>query len=101
MSEQLSLASLLSLLQFDPQDNALKLCRDADSLRRRRRYPEAIELAERAVKMSRQNYVRMGIALLHLSSIRANAHQPEEEEQAIRDCERAIRALSIHPHNCT
>src|SRR5512143_3814854 len=77
MSEHLSIANLLSLLQFDPQDNALQLCREADSLRRRRRYPEAIELAERGVEMSRPSYVRLGVALLFLSS---------------------IRALSIHPH---
>jgi hypothetical protein len=99
MSEQLSIANLLSLLQIDPHDTALQLCRDADSLRRRRRYTEAIELAERAVHMSRQNYARMGVALVYLSCIRASAHQPDEDTQAVRDCERAIRTLSIHPHN--
>lgn len=99
MSEHLSIANLLSLLQFDPQDNALQLCREADSLRRRRRYTEAIELAERGVQMSRSSYVRLGVALLFLSSIRASAHRPNDGQLAIRDCERAIRALSIHPHN--
>ncbi len=99
MSEHLSIANLLSLLQFDPQDNALQLCREADSLRRRRRYTEAIELAERGVEMSRASYVRLGVALLFLSSIRASAHRPDDGQLAIRDCERGIRALSIHPHN--
>src|SRR5512141_750490 len=99
MSEHLSIANLLSLLQFDPQDNALQLCREADSLRRRRRYKEAIELAERGVEMSRASYERLGVALLFLSSIRASAHRPAEDGQALRDCEHAIRALSTQPHN--
>jgi tetratricopeptide (TPR) repeat protein len=99
MSEQLAIANLLSLLQIDPHDNALQLCRDADSLRRRRRYAEAIDLAKQAVRMSRQNYAEMGVALLYLGSIRASAHRSADDTQAVRDCERAVRTLSIHPHN--
>jgi hypothetical protein len=99
MSEHLSIANLLSLLEIDRQDDALRLCAEADSLRRRRRYAAAIEVAERAAHMTRNHYDRLGVALLYLSSIRASAHQAGQAEQAQRDSERAVRALSTQPHN--
>lgn len=99
MPEQLSIANLLSLLEIDRQDDALQLCAEADSLCRRRRYDAAIEVAERAAHLARNHYERLGVALLYLSSIRASAHQAGQAEQAQRDCERAVRALSTQPHN--
>jgi hypothetical protein len=99
MTEHLSIANLLSLLEIDRQDAALQLCAEADSLRRRRRYDAAIEVAERAAHMARNDYDRLGVALLYLSSIRASAHQAGQAEQAQRDSERAVRALSTQPHN--
>jgi hypothetical protein len=99
MPDDLSISNLLSLLQVDRQHAAIKLCTQAEGLRRRRHYAEAIRVADSAAQMAHNDYSLIGITLLYLSHMRLASHVPHEEALAIRDCDRAIRSLSVTPFN--
>ncbi|MBI5567377.1 MAG: hypothetical protein HY870_20930 [Chloroflexi bacterium] len=99
MSDYLSTANLLGLLQIDRQNKIMQLCEQSESLRRRRCYTEAIKISRNAVFLAKNDYLIMGAALLYLCSARMHSSQPEQEQMAIRECDRAIRALSHERFN--
>jgi hypothetical protein len=105
MADKLSLPNLLSLLQFDSQDDDIirNLCEMAEELRRCRRYDEAIETAENAVHlahiMPNSNYSLRGVTLLYLAAARLSSGLHDQHLQAIRDSDRAITSFSREPHN--
>jgi tetratricopeptide (TPR) repeat protein len=99
MSMSLSISNLLSLLHVDRQDEVIKLCLDAESLRRRRHYPQAAAAVQKAIAAANRNFALLGIALLYSSWIRLAQRSPQTEQQARRECNRAIRNLSLDAHN--
>jgi hypothetical protein len=105
VADQLSISSMLKLLQVipksDEQNNILKLCREAEILRRRRNPQKALDVIESAVQLAHNafDHTLEGTTLLYASQIRVSAHLPDEEQHAIYDCDRAIRLLSLEPHN--
>lgn len=99
MKNSLSITNLLNALQIDRNSEAVKLCIEAERLRRRQQLIRAIEVAEAATQLARDNYNEIGITLLYLSCMRLASHIPKEKRQAIRDCERARRSLSLSRFN--
>ena len=99
MADLLSIPNLLSLLEVDRQAGVMKLCAEAEGLRRRRRYPEAIQLAEKALGLARNDFNLMGTALLYASCARLSSKLPGQDRRAARDCSRAIRLLDLEPYN--
>ncbi|HLF25671.1 MAG TPA: nucleotide exchange factor GrpE [Anaerolineae bacterium] len=104
MAASLILSNLLSLLEVHDQNRAadvFRLCEDAEALRRRQQPFKAIEVAKYAERLSYDTHSHNlnGIALLYLSLARLSSNLPSEAEQAVRDCERAITAFHLEPHN--
>ena len=99
MADVLSIPNLLSLLEVDRQAEVIKLCTEVEGLRRRRRYPEAIQIAERAIQLARSDFKLMGTALLYASCARLNSKLPGQDRQAARDCGHAVRLLDLEPLN--
>lgn len=99
MPDYLSISNLLGLLQIDHNNDAIKLAFEAERLRRRHFYAEAIKAAEAAAQMAHRDYGLLGVTLLYLSNARVALHVPDEGQQAIRDCDRAIRSLGQTPFN--
>jgi hypothetical protein len=97
--EEFSIPDLLSLLQVDNRNAAIKMAMESERLCRRHRYEEAITAAQNAVHISGHKSELQGIALLYLSAARFLTAMPDECEKSIRDCTRAIRVLSTHTHN--
>ncbi len=95
----LSITNLLNSLQVDRNSDAVKLCIEADRLRRRQQPIKAIEVAESATQLAHNNYPELGITLLYLSCMRLASRVPNIEAQGVRDCERAIRSLGSSPVN--
>jgi hypothetical protein len=60
---------------------------------------QAIGAAERALETARDNYELIGITLLYSSAARSGTHLPNHQFLAVRDCDRAIRLLSLIPFN--
>jgi hypothetical protein len=99
VADYLSISNLLSLLQVDRSGAMMKLCIEAEGLRRQRCYKDAIDLTQSAVKLAQYDSALVGVPLLYSSCARATSSQPHEEEIAIRECNRAIRALNLFPYN--
>lgn len=99
MPDELSIPDLLSLLQVDRTNSAIKLAIESERLCRRHRYEEAIAAAKNAVYMAGHKSGLQGVALLYLSTARFASAMPDECHKAIRDSARAIRALSVYTHN--
>ena len=97
--DELSIPNLLSLLQVDRSGDMMKLCIEAEGLRRQRHYKDAIELTQNAVELAQYDSALVGVSLLYSSCARATSSQPYEEEIAVRECNRAIRALNLLPYN--
>jgi hypothetical protein len=97
--DELSIPNLLSLLQVDRSSAMMKLCIEAEGLRRQRCYKDAIDLAQSAVKLAQYDSALVGVSLLYSSCARATSSQPHEEEIAVHECNRAIRALNLFPYN--
>jgi hypothetical protein len=60
---------------------------------------EAISTAESAANIVQDDYSLLGVTLLYTTYARLSSHLPREEAKAIRDCDRAIRLLSLTPFN--
>lgn len=99
MAESLSIPNLLGLLQVDPRHRGIQLARESDRLRRMQRYDEAVTVAQHAAQLARFDYRWQGVILLYHSYALLLSHRPLSEEQAIRECDRAIRGLSQAPFN--
>lgn len=99
MSDQLSISNLLSLLQVDHNSQAIQLAVDSGRLVRQRCYDEAMKTAESAVRLAQYDYTLHGVTLLYQSHARLASHQPRYEQLAVRDCDRAVRNLSLTPFN--
>lgn len=101
---KLSLPNLLSYLQVDDRSGEtgiIQLCREAEALRRRRRYDKAIAVATSAAQLAYtvHNHDLHGVTLLYLSLARLSQGTLDERERAIRDCEKAMTAFYLKPHN--
>jgi hypothetical protein len=96
---EFSIPDLLSLLQVDHQNAAIRMAVESARLCRRHRYEEAIATANNAATVAGHKAELRGIALLYLSAARFATTMPDEQEKSARDCTRAIRAFSIHAHN--
>lgn len=99
MAELLTISNLLALLDIDTHWESYRLVSHCDALRRRRRYSEAIHLGEMTIRLVRNNLEQLGVALLYVCHARADSGQAEHMRQAIRDCDRAIRALNLRLYN--
>jgi hypothetical protein len=97
--EEFSIPDLLSLLQIDLENAAIRMALESDLRCRRHRYTEAISAAKNAVQIAGHKSDLQGIALLYLSAARFATTMPDERKKSVRDCTRAIRALSVHAHN--
>lgn len=106
MADQLALFNLPSLLSLDHHTTeldrrVLDLCDKTEQLCRRRRYGAAIGMALKALALTDevQDLSLHGVVLLFLSLARRECGTPEQDQQAIHDCEEAIANLSAEPHN--
>ena len=99
MTERLTYERLLQLLQVDRSHEAMKLCQPVVGLCRRQRFPEAIQQANSAILLARTNYSVIGAALLYLSYAQWSLGKEHTFKLALRDCDRAVRLLSLHRPN--
>ncbi len=103
MADLLSIPNLLSLLEVDQrtdqQKNVLRLCYQAEGLRRRRLYGKAIEVAGSAAQIAQNDFNLLGVALLYLGVAHFSSSPVNRQRQAIPHIERAIRSLSLQPSN--
>lgn len=99
MPEEFFIPDLLLMLQVDRANPAIELSQAAEGLCRLRQYQSAINVAENATRMVRTNPWLLGSTLLYLSYARMLSDLPEQVRQALRDCDRAIRALGLSTYN--
>ena len=99
MPDRLSIANLLSWLQIDRRNDAIKLCLEAERLRRRRHFSQAIEIVQQAVDLVWHDFEMLGLTLVYSSAIRSAACLPREELTATREIQRAVRNLQLASHN--
>ncbi len=99
MPDKFSIPDLLSLLQVDRQNAAIRMAVESERLCRRQRYEDSITVANNAVLIAGHKSELQGVALLYLSTARFATAMPDERQKSIRDCTRAIRALAVHSHN--
>ena len=99
MTDPLSISNLLSLLQVDPQNRAIKLCIEGESLCRRRAYARAAEVVEHALQMAGSDLGRCEVTLLYRACVRFCAQPAAPDQPLLLHSERAIRSLSLEPHN--
>lgn len=99
MPEEFFIPDLLLQLQIDRTHTAIQLSEAAEGLCRLRQYRSAINVAENATRMVRTDPWLLGCTLLYLSYARMCSDLPAEVRQALRDCDRAIRALGLATYN--
>ncbi|HTP08871.1 MAG TPA: hypothetical protein VMP08_11515 [Anaerolineae bacterium] len=99
MPEEFFIPDLLLMLQVDRAHTAVQLSEAAEELCRLRQYTPAIAVAENASRMVRTDPWLLGSTLLYLSYARMCSDLPEQVRQALRDCDRAIRALGLSTYN--
>jgi hypothetical protein len=100
--DELSIPHLLRKLEVDPQNDAIKLCFEADNLCRRHYFDKAVEAAQHAEHIAHEVFDSelQAETLLYLSAMYAARHSSDDDfRDAIRSCERAIRALSQNQTN--
>jgi hypothetical protein len=97
--EEFFIPDLLSQLQVDRAHTAVQLSEAAEGLCRLRQYQSAITVAENATRMVRTDPWLLGGTLLYLSYARMCSDLPDQVRQALRDCDRAIRALGLSTYN--
>jgi hypothetical protein len=101
MSDPLSISNLLSLLQVDRGNDAIRLCDEAENLRRRHYYEKAVEASSHAERIAHSvfDYELQGATLLYLGTMHAFRSESSDGELAVRYCERAVRAFRRNTHN--
>jgi hypothetical protein len=99
VTEEFFIPDLLLLLQVDRAHAAIQLSEAAEGLCRLRQYTPAIAVAENATRMVHTDPWLLGGTLLYLSYARMCSDLPDQVRQALRDCDRAIRALGLSSYN--
>ena len=103
MPDHLSIANLLGQLIVDRQQAAIRLVEQAGRMSQRRFSADhlcsAIALATSAVDVAKDRVDLRGVALIYRSYARLTTHQFDEYEEAILDCNRAIRDFATVRHN--
>jgi hypothetical protein len=104
MAESLSIPNLLSLLQVDRQHEAMILAEEAERISRSRAGLNsaitALALANSAVEIIAKDISDLrGAALLYRAYVRTGLHDDNQYDEAVRDCNRAVRHYCSVPHN--
>lgn len=104
MAESLSIPDLLSLLQVDRQHEAMILAEEAERISRARAGKNsaitALDLANSAIEIIAKDISDLrGAALLYRAYVRAGLHDDNQYDEAVRDCNRAVRHYCNVPHN--
>ena len=106
MPNVISVPNLLSLLEIDYSDTAARLCIEAEGLRRKFSYEEAITVINEAIVLAQDNKKVLGVTLLYASAIHLSTGAAylsdslrDHEKQSIKHCDRAIAALRSMPFN--